>query len=377
MSGVRGPDGNRSERAWVATACKDDPQVGDALARAIQETATRAPDELALRRIWTRLPKPGAARPERTARRWALPALTGALAMVCVGLVVGSVARRRDAVSASAPSDHAPEPATPPQSAVATAPTVTGPTVLHAPDDEPVQLQLAPGAEARLAGGATLAIDTGQRPRVREGTVAWSVARPDGEPFALTAGPYRVVVMASRFDVRVVGGRVGVDVHEGALEVWRGEQPNLVRAGESFSGWTSPAAPRLIGKAGPQPRVAPESLTEQARTALQEGAAERAVTLLRRASRLGGPAGENATYELGRLLRDRLGRPEAALRVWRGYRERHPRGLLRAEVDISVVETLAMVGARAQALEEARGFLAAHPENERAPEVRRLMERLR
>jgi outer membrane protein assembly factor BamD (BamD/ComL family) len=76
-------------------------------------------------------------------------------------------------------------------------------------------------------------------------------------------------------------------------------------------------------------------------------------------------------------LRDRLHRPREAVSAWNRYRSRFPRGLLRAEADLSVIETLASMDERVAALAEAEAFLARHPASERRAEVERLAGRLR
>jgi outer membrane protein assembly factor BamD (BamD/ComL family) len=51
--------------------------------------------------------------------------------------------------------------------------------------------------------------------------------------------------------------------------------------------------------------------------------------------------------------------------------------LLRAETDLSILETLARVGDKAAALSEVESFLARYPNSERRDEVTKLAARLR
>jgi hypothetical protein len=51
--------------------------------------------------------------------------------------------------------------------------------------------------------------------------------------------------------------------------------------------------------------------------------------------------------------------------------------LLRAEADLSILETLAKVGDKAAALSEAEAFLARYPNGERRDEVAKLVARVR
>jgi hypothetical protein len=114
-----------------------------------------------------------------------------------------------------------------------------------------------------------------------------------------------------------------------------------------------------------------------ARSALKEGRSEDALVMLTHCAKGVGPAAENAAYEMGRVLRDGLSRPRAAVVAWVTYRTRFPKGLLRAEADLSILETLARVGDKAAALSEAQAFLSRYPNSERRDEVATLAARLR
>jgi hypothetical protein len=80
---------------------------------------------------------------------------------------------------------------------------------------------------------------------------------------------------------------------------------------------------------------------------------------------------------MGRVLRDRLHRPKAAVAAWNQYRGRFPHGLLRAETDLSILETLSSLGENKSALAEADAFLERYPRSERRQEVSKLAARLR
>jgi tetratricopeptide (TPR) repeat protein len=97
-----------------------------------------------------------------------------------------------------------------------------------------------------------------------------------------------------------------------------------------------------------------------------------ALALYQRLAAGTGPTAENALYELGEIYRDRLDQPERGLAAWRDYRRRFPRGLLRAEVDVSLIETLAILGHRREALDEATRFLERDPSSERRHEIARV-----
>jgi len=110
----------------------------------------------------------------------------------------------------------------------------------------------------------------------------------------------------------------------------------------------------------------------EARAARAAGNPRRALALYRAVAERGGAAGENAEYEIGRVLRDGLHQPREAIAAWRAYRAQHPRGLLRVEADVSVVETLLAIDDKDSAIGEAADFMRRHPDNERRPEMARL-----
>ena len=64
--------------------------------------------------------------------------------------------------------------------------------------------------------------------------------------------------------------------------------------------------------------------------------------------------------------------PARALRSWERYREQHPRGVLRPEADLSIIEMLTRLGQSERALDESRGFLRRNPGSERRGEVARV-----
>jgi ferric-dicitrate binding protein FerR (iron transport regulator)/TolA-binding protein len=79
-----------------------------------------------------------------------------------------------------------------------------------------------------------------------------------------------------------------------------------------------------------------------------------------------------ALYQLALLRQRRLNDPEGALQALDRYRELYPRGSLRQEVDLSVVEVDHTLGRTEAALAESTAFLTRYPQSERADEVRLL-----
>jgi outer membrane protein assembly factor BamD (BamD/ComL family) len=198
----------------------------------------------------------------------------------------------------------------------------------------------------------------------------------------VAAGPYLISVIGTKFSVRVTDDRVGVDVEEGIVEVWRGMRAVRLVAGDSWAGPLNDTPPAVTPKpsaasaTSSRPAVFTSELRE-AQEALAAGQPKQAVAILKKLTQGTGASAENAAYELGRVLRDNLQRPREAVSVWNRYRSRFPHGLLRAEADLSLIETLASMGDRDTALAEAEDFLTRHPSSERRADVERIVGRLR
>jgi tetratricopeptide (TPR) repeat protein len=250
---------------------------------------------------------------------------------------------------------------------------------------------LVGGVGVELDADSVLSWDAERRPLVERGQARFEVPhQAPGLKFAVSAGPYVVTVVGTKFHVGVADDRVSVAVEEGVVEVWRGDRSVRLVEGDSWAGpmrgiappavqHRSPAAAsRRVAEAAALPESAPASveLTE-ARSAFKEGRPEDALAMLSHCAKGAGPAAENAAYEMGRVLRDGLRRPRAAVAAWGAYRTRFPDGLLRAEADLSILETLAKLGDKAAALAEAEAFLARYPNSERRDEVAKLAARVR
>jgi hypothetical protein len=210
----------------------------------------------------------------------------------------------------------------------------------------------------------------------------------------VSAGPYVISVVGTKFHVGVDDDRVSVEVEQGVVEVWRGARSVRLVQGDSWAGpirgldsMVGDRRPSLAGASSRRASAADSPVRAEngpasvelaaARSALSQGRPEDALTMLTHCAKGVGPAAENAAYEMGRVLRDGLRRPRAAVTAWVTYRTRFPNGLLRAETDLSILETLARVGDRAAALVEVESFLARYPNSERRDEVARLAARLR
>ena len=134
----------------------------------------------------------------------------------------------------------------------------------------------------------------------------------------------------------------------------------------------SPGDSATTGERVPNPAEAPTAESAAARAALASGDAPRALQLYRALAQGTGPSAENASYEIGKVLNEKLGQPANAVAAWRHYRMANPDGLLRAEADVSIIETLARTGDTDEALSEANDFLRRRPDSERRAEIARL-----
>ena len=369
------------------------------LSETIEAARRRIGDEVARRRVWARVEGLPAGKDRlRRARALALPALTGALVAVGVVAILWMVPATRPAhspvvanrvpsapVSASQPGPEASRVVSQGSSA---APVRTG-------RGEKARVALVGGVGVELDANSVLSWDVEHRPSVERGQARFQVPhQAPGVRFAVSAGPYVITVVGTKFHVGVGDDRVSVEVEEGVVEVWRGARSVRLVEGDSWAGPMRGAAPPAVEHRPPlassssrrtsladshapvENGPASAELTE-ARSAIREGRPEDALAMLSHCAKGAGPAAENAAYEMGRVLRDGLHRPRGAVAAWGAYRTRFPDGLLRAEADLSILETLAKLGEKAAALAEAEAFLARYPNSERRDEVAKLAARVR
>jgi hypothetical protein len=378
-------------------------------------------DELALRRVWSRVAEPELAAGAGRGRWWIVASvglgLAGAAAVLVLRPTFGEAPGPAiSALPAARPAQAPPEKAPLVDDG---SPVVLGPVTVHTGARQRRTLRLQGGARAHLRSRTEFAIDAGQRPALKQGELSFEVPRQKpGEHFSVAAGPYVILVVGTKFDVGMGQGKVRVKVTEGVVEVWREAKVVRLVAGDNWEGVaqtpaaavgrrTTPiarragASPRRVALEGRALAAAPASasagrpsaapsmhasppegprpsgLYREAKAAIARGDAEGALSLLGSLSQGTGPAAENAAYDIGRVLRDDLHRPRDAIRAWLRYRTRFPNGLLRVEADISIIEAHMAAGANRSALAEAEAFLQVHPESERRAEVERVAERLR
>lgn len=389
-------------------------EVSAELRRALDEAALRGPDDMTLRRGWSAVAVP--VLPARTRRGFWFAGGVATTAALVLAASFWLWPRATELASSGHPKTAAK--------------TEEGPMT---PGTR--RLTLEGGVEAVLGQSSVMRLEDGA-PRIEVGEVRFSVPhRQPGHPFVVRAEGYRVVVVGTRFGINVDGKSdsnsktegtkaVAVDVDEGIVEVWdAATQRRLARLtpGESWQSpevaaeappepaavdpapapsatapsisTTTPArslrhagrhlAARTLALASPgetatateratSPAEEPTAESAAARAALASGDVPRALQLYRALAQGTGPSAENASYEIGKVLNEKLGQPANAVAAWRHYRTANPDGLLRVEADVSIIETLARTGDTDEALSEANDFLRRRPDSERRAEIARL-----
>jgi hypothetical protein len=340
------------EKRWLDGAA--DP--GRRALRQALDEASPSQDQVARHRVWAAVQTPwGQAR----APRWPLAVAVGmAAAMILAGL---QLFQRRDRVVT------APEP-----------PAVTGPV----PIESGGRQRLARGVDAELSARSALVPgDDETPPEVKRGRVRFSVPhQAPGRRYAVRAGAYRITVLGTVFDVAVEAATVQVAVSSGVVQIEEassGKRLERLAAGEQWSSQAPTApepAPVPVRPARRTPPADPAALRAlaEAREARRNGDPRRALDLYDRIVAAGGPLAESALFEMASIENEDLHDPGRALATWERYRQRHPRGLLRAEADLSVIEVLPRLGQEGRALDEARAFLRRYPRSERRAEVARV-----
>jgi hypothetical protein len=247
-----------------------------------------------------------------------------------------------------------------------------------------------------------MAVDEQGRPEVRRGEVRFSVApaqSEDAQKFSVRVLSYRVMVSGARFVVKAEAASISVAVEDGVAEIWNGSRMVRIGSGETWSseaGGVEPGA-RADGHRTGAPRAArdhspalapaapsPNELQDRedlaaARAARAASDPRRALAIYEHLATRTGPAAENAMYEIGGIYHDQLKQPSKAVAAWDRYRARYPNGLLRAEADLSVIDTLASMETSpgsadsTRTLNEALSFLKRYPHSERRGEIARVV----
>jgi hypothetical protein len=368
-----------------------------ALRRGLDESERFAHSELAQRRVWARVSGPVRA---RRATRGAF--LRGAfVASTLTAMAIVALDHVHVATPARGPDGARPAPSPTSSTTAFTTSQTGGPAPLAVVAASGAVVETGAGerlvrilprrARAELAPRTSVAVDEQGRPELRRGEVRFSVAAPatrDAQLFSVRVASYRVVVAGARFVLKAEAQSVSLAVDEGEAEIWNGSHVVRLGSGEAWSSNTAPrgrpATPRAARDKAPA--LAPDDVSSgaaaqdsddlaAARAARAASDPRRALTLYERLASRTGPAAENALYEIGGVYHDQLGQPAKAIAAWDRYRARYPNGLLRAEADLSVIDTLATLGPSAggaRTLDEALAFLARYPRSERRGEVARV-----
>ena len=400
-----------SHRVWP----DGDDAIAAELRRALDDAQQRIPDDVTLRRGWAAIDNRATTGRRATRLSWFAGGMasTAALALACAAWLWPRVVQT-------------------PGSTEGKAPAVTN---AGAPSTETRRLTLEGGVEAELQRTSVMRIEGSDPRVEGGTVRFKVPHRRPGHPFVVRADRYHVVVIGTKFGVGVNGDRrVDVDVDEGVVEVWNndvrmarlepGQRWNSSPTTEDAAGPAEGRADKAPAKVGDAPDkstekfelpvMAPEKAPPSpavetslqmrsathfrrssrhaerqvamvaspargpvpetpagARAALAAGDAPRALEIYKALAQKPGPVGENAAYEVGRILNDK-GQSGAAVAAWRRYRSDYPNGILRVEADVSIIETLARAGESDDALTEATDFLRRRPDSERRGEIARV-----
>jgi hypothetical protein len=244
-------------------------------------------------------------------------------------------------------------------------------------------VDVASGTSARASADAEWV-----RVVLDRGEVGLHVAKrvAGGPGFEVVAGAYRFRVLGTRFRVArpAVGAKpVELWVEEGRVAVSRrGKLLGVIEAGGHWD--ASPPVAARTAAAPAHRRAAKHALAARVSQAEVPAASLRgrcaalgdeattardAVACYQQQARGEGIAAETALYEVARVRRDFLGDAEGALAALRASRERFPHGMLRQEVDLSIVELLPKLNRHGEAIDEIGRLLAEGHGEERAAEL--------
>jgi len=351
----------------------------------LESARNRTGDEISHRRVWAKIANiHDEAKPKRS---WKFVWIGATACSLLVGGIVAYSQLRKAPSAVTTVVLDGQTPATLPPTAAPFPDLITPERLpgqsVHTGAEETIRVALGGGAEAQLFENSSVKWDQHRRPNVESGKARFQVPhQPPGWRFSVTSGPYLITVVGTKFDVDVKERSIQVSVTEGVVEVGHGQEATRLVAGDTWEGprFTETTAPSATPStpAGLKMKVStPLENLPSARAALRDGNPEKAAEILARLAAGSGPTAENAAYELALITRDNLHRPQQAISLWGKYRRRFPSGVLRAESDLSIVETLSRIGENQAALSEATAFQARYPNSERKGEVGALIERLR
>ena len=259
---------------------------------------------------------------------------------------------------------------------------------LQSPRPQRARLVLALGVAVLLGAGVTRAVLRGQEAdgQWHDGAASavWSRAHIErsghtltlergavavsswGTPVEVHARSHVVVVERGVAIVQVAGESVTVELVEGALS-FDGETRV---APTTTATLLSDAATRLDA-----PATRPLRLTARAETAERERRYDDAAKLWAEVAASGSLDAEVANFRQGELELRRLQQPARALATFDAGQARHPSGALTQERHLSAIESCVALARWDEVERRTAAFLEAHPQSERADEVRGLHAR--
>jgi ferric-dicitrate binding protein FerR (iron transport regulator) len=362
---------------WLDSSPSDGEQ---ALRRALDDAAQVPEVQPNKQRVWARVQTPWAPSRARLALGFGLGA--AAITGVVLVLVTGHQRHQRSNGGAEVGTQAAaPATATAPNAAPPAPPEFATGTLLTGPGEQ-LQRRLARGVDVVLAPlGALIAGDAQTAPEVKSGRARFSVPhQAPGQNYVVRAAGYRVLVLGTVFEVAVDAGGVSVALDSGVVEIESaagGRRVAHLLPGQRWSSTatnTTAAARDGASRAATSNSAAPDTaaILAAARRARGSGDARGALALYGRLASSRGQLAESALYEMASIEDQDLHDAARALHLWERYRDQHPRGVLRAEADLSIIEMLTQLGQNGRAVDEARGFLRRNPGSERRGEVARV-----
>jgi TolA-binding protein len=382
-----------SDERWLEGS--DDP-ARLAVRQALDESERFTHSELMQRRVWARVSDPG--RTTRATRHAFLRGALAATALAAVLLAGGARFHVFPPIGSTPSEDQATVVASATRPVELSNASGAAGSILETRAGERLVRLLPRGARAELAPRTTVVVDGEGRPELRRGEVRFSVAAPAATTattpkFLVSVASYHVVVASSRFVVKSRGQTVTVTVEDGVAEIEDGGRVVRIGSGETWSSVEGTAGRKTESArahaalarpsrehAPPAPAEAPSPAAEQDRQDLAAARAARAAAdprvalgLYEKLASHGGAVAENAMYEMGGIYHDQLKQPGKAVAAWDRYRTRFPNGLLRAEADLSVIDTLVSLGDEKRTLGESLAFLKRYPHSERRGEVARVV----
>jgi hypothetical protein len=255
----------------------------------LDQAAQRTGDEITHRRVWAKVADVVCEPERRFPTRLVLASASVAIAVFAVagvvvypylGSRVPSTAKVTPQITVPSPVPQVapalPQGPAPRQVAAAEESQRAPGNVVRTRKGERAKVALGGGASAELAENSAITWDNQYRPSIERGSAQLSVPhQPPGWRFSVTAGPYVVTVIGTKFRVEVGSRSVGVEVNEGVVEVWRGSRVNRLVAGDTWRGCRSRAIGETIRDDIEQSPSGHDICGQQACRAGQPGVARR------------------------------------------------------------------------------------------------------